>query len=189
MANKVQKFAFNLSTLSPILFFYAIVWWLQMGMNSIIVENGKINVTPAMVVVTTMGIIGVLYSFYSCAFVKICRDKLERVTVKATSVEPCDTRVIGVVVTYILPFATFVIKDLDLRVLAICGMIILLLVCCANTVIVNPLLMIRGYHFYELSNIDGGNGFSLISRHEKIGNAQLITSVICAFDYLLIDVG
>lgn len=188
MANKLQRMLFNLSTISPIAFFFSIVWWIQCGYKEVCAEDGKIQLTAKAIVISAIGIIGLLYAFRSVLIVNIGRRKLEIVPICVSSVRSNDKLSIIAIVTYVLPFSNLILKDFDVWLtLSIIG-IVLLFIVLSNTVLPNPVLMLRGYHFYEVTTANGSNGLSMISKRKSIQDAKTVKKVIILWDYFMVEV-
>ena len=188
MANKLQRMLFNLSTISPIAFFFSIVWWIQCGCKEVCTEDGKIQITAKAIVISAIGIIGLLYVFRSILIVRTGRRKLEIVPINVSSVKSNDKFSIIAIITYILPFSNLMLKDFNVWLtLSIFG-IVLLLIAFSNTVLPNPILMLLRYHFYEMTTVNGSEGLSMISRRKSIQDAKTIKKVITLWDYFMIEV-
>ena len=187
MANKFQKLLFNLSTVSPIAVFLVAVWWIQCGVAEVTAAAGTIQLTTSSVIVSIIGLIALLFSFYSVIIVKICRKHCEVVAIQAKTVESNDRMAIGAILSYLLPFATLTLSNYNQWLSLAIFILAFLAVVLMNTVLPNPVLMCWGYHFYKISNANSAAGFTLISKREKIKNAETIQKVIPVWDYFLIE--
>lgn len=187
MANRFQKMFFNLSTLSPIAFVAVIVWWIQCGNNEFAQDNNEVHFT-AMILISIIGIFAAIFSFYSVFVVKKATKTLEYVPMSVATVKSKDTAIIVSIVTYLLPFASFIFKKYNWWIILGIGVIALLALILSNAVWPNPILFVWNYHFYEVSNINGGEEFSLISKKKSIKNSKTINNVITVWDYMLIEV-
>ena len=188
MANKLQRMLFNLSTISPIAFFFNVVWWIQCGYKEVCTEDGKIRLTVKAIVISVIGIIGLFYAFRSVLIVNIGRRKLEIVPISVSSIRSNDKLSIIAIVTYVFPFSNLILKDFDVWLtLSIIG-IVLLFIVLSNTVLPNPILMLRGYHFYEVTTVNGSDGISMISKRKSIQDAKTIKKVIILWDYFMVEV-
>ena len=188
MINKLQKFLFNLSTASPIVVFTVIVWWIQCGKAEIIAEDGTVDITVKAMLISLFGILGFVFSLYSALIVWLGRKKCELVRVTASSVRSKDSWVLGALVAHILPFSNLALEDYNIGLSLSIITIVLLIIALSNTVYPNPLLLFLGrFHFYEISNVDGGEGFLLISKRKSIKNAQIVKKVITVWDYMMIE--
>ena len=178
MSNKLQRMLFNVSTLSPIAFFFSIVWWIQCGCKEVCTDDGKIQITAKAIVISIFGIIGLLSVFISIIIVRTGCRKLETVPISVSSVKSNDKLSTAAIVTYILPFSNLILKDFNVWLtLSIVG-IVLLLIILSNTVLPNPILMLRGYHFYKVTTVNGSDGLSMISKRKSIQDAKTINRVI-----------
>lgn len=188
MANKFQKMLFNLSTLSPIVFFLVVVWWIQCGVKEVTLETGEIHLTAKAITISVIGLLCLLYALYSALLVKISQKKLEIVPISVNSVKSKGSFAFAVIIAYVLPFSNLVLADYNTWLsLSIAGLALLFLFM-SNTVWPNPVLMLVGYHFYEISNINGSEELLLISRRDSIQDAKTIKKVIALWNYLMIEV-
>ncbi len=129
----------------------------------------------------------VVFSFYGVAFVKICLKKLERIPIAIDSISSNDGWVIAVIVTYALPLASFVFEGSNLYISGALLVAAGLFLATCNNIYPNPLLVLAGYHFYKVTNIDGGGEICLLSKRDSIHNREAIQSVVCAFNYLTVE--
>ncbi|MCR5636690.1 MAG: hypothetical protein K6F76_05905 [Clostridiales bacterium] len=188
MANKLQKMLFNLSTISPILFFACIVWWIQRGAKEVLAKDGTICLTEKAIFISVIGILGLFYAFYSVLIVKTGCRKLEIVPISVNSVKSNDKYSVVAIISYVLPFSNLVLADYNIWLsLSIIG-IALLFLFISNVVWPNPILMLCKYHFYEILTANGSNGLSLISTRKSIQDAKTIKKVIALWDYFMIEV-
>lgn len=172
MAGKIQKILFSLSTISPVLICFAVVWGLT-G-NSIAVS-------------IVFGSAGLLLSLYVLLFVSVYKKKYEITPVAIDSVSPDDKLVIGYIVSYIVPFASIVFKDFNPVLSLAIGAIIGIVLSVSNFICPNPLLLAFGYHFYRVSTVDGADDYCLISRRPTIPNKATIRYVRTVFGYFLVE--
>jgi hypothetical protein len=188
MANKFQRMLFNLSTISPIAFFFSVVWWIQRGCSVVCTEDGGIHLSAKAIVISVIGVVGLLYAFRSIMIVRTGCKKLEIVPISVSSVRSNDKLSIIAIVTYVLPFSNLILKDFSVWLtLSIIG-IVLLFIVLSNTVLPNPILMLRGYHFYEVTTVNGSEGISMISKRKSIQDAKTIKKVFTVWDYFMIEV-
>lgn len=187
MANRFQKLLFNLSTISPIIFFAAVVWWIQCGNSEIIQDNNAIHFTAKAIIISVVGIIGLIFSFYSVIVVKLS-NQTEIVPISVASVKSKDRMIIGAIASYLLPLANFVFADYILLISIVIAIIAMLALVLTNTVWPNPILILWGYHFYEISNANGSEELPLISTRKSIQNSKTINKVITLWDYFMIEV-
>lgn len=187
MANRSQKLLFNLSTIAPIAFFAVVVWWIQCGKSEIIQENSTVHITTKAIIISAIGIIGLMLSFYSVIVVKLSK-RTEIVPINVASVTSKDGMAVGAIVSYILPFASFAFEDINLGVSLAVAFIALVALVLTNTVWPNPVLLLWKYHFYEVSTENGSNELPLISQRKSIQDAKTITMVKTLWDYFLIEV-
>lgn len=179
---------FNLSTISPIAFFFSVVWWIQRGYSVGCTEDDEIHLSVKAIVISVIGVVGLIYAFRSVLIVRTGCKKLEFVPISVSSVKSNDKLSIVAIVTYVLPFSNLMLKDFNTWLtLSIIG-IALLFIILSNTVLPNPILMFRGYHFYEVTTVNGSDGIPMISKRKSIQNAKTINKVITLWDYFMIEV-
>lgn len=188
MSNKLQQILFNLSTFSPIVFFFCLVWWIQNGTDELGIGNGTINITLKSIVISVIGIIGLFYTFYPVFIVNKSCKTLERVAISVSSVISKDNSSVGAIITYIFPFSNLVFEEINLYVLLIIISIAILFLFRINTVLPNPILILLGYHFYQITTGNGSEELPLISKRKSIHDAKTIKKVVIAWDYFMIEV-
>ena len=188
MANKLQRMLFNLSTISPIAFFFSVVWWIQRGCSVGCTEDGEIHLSVEAIIVSVVGVVGLLYAFHSFLIVRTGCKKLEIVPISISSVKSNDKLSIVSIVTYVLPFSNLILKDFNGWLTLLIIGIVLLFIVLSNAVLPNPILMLHGYHFYEVTTVNGSDGISMISKRKSIQNAKTIKKVITLWDYFMIEV-
>ena len=188
MANWLQRMLFNLSTASPISSFICVVWWIQHGSEELLMEAGKYHITAKAIIVSIIGIFGLVYAFYSVLIVKVSIKKLEIVPISVSSVKSTDKKAIAAVITYISPFSNILLKDYDFWISLSIIVIAILFVLLSNTVWPNPILILLGYHFYEISNVNGSEELLLVSTRKTIQNVKTINKVITLWNYFMIEV-
>lgn len=189
MANKLQKTLFNLSTMSPLASILAIVYWLENGVKIFSKQANKTQLDNTAVILVIIILVSISFAFYSMWFVKICRKKLEQIPIKIEGIVPNDIWVIAVLLSYALPTAGVVFKDLNLYISVIVILFWLLFLALSNTILPNPLLMLLGYHFYKITTVDGSSDVILLSKRKSIQNRNTVKTVITAFHYLAIEGG
>lgn len=188
MANRLQKMLFNLSTLSPIAFFIAVVWWIQCGLTEVVLETGNIHLTCKAVTISAIGLIAIIFAFYSVFLVKISCENLEIVPVSATAVKSKGSLAVCAIISYILPFSNLVLDEYNGWLTVVIVGIALIFLFLSNTVWPSPVLLLFGYHFYEIANVNGGDEFPMISKRIAIKDAKTIKKVITLWDYFMIEV-
>lgn len=188
MANRIQKMLFNLSTISPIAFFFVVVWWIQCGVSEVSTETGEIHFTSKAIAFSVIGLIGLLYTFYSVLIVKAGRKKLEIVPISVNSVKSKENLAVCTIISYIFPFSNLVLANYNIWLLLSIVVLAMVFLFLSNTVWPSPVLILWGYHFYEISNANGGEEFPLISTRKSIKDAQTIKKVITLWDYFMVEV-
>lgn len=187
MANKAQKLLFNLSTMSPLVLIFAIVYWLEKDVKLFSEQEDKIQINVIAVALIMIISISVAFSFYSSWFVRACNKKLERIPIGVDGVVPNDTWVIVVLLSYALPAAGVVFKELNIYISIVVILLLILFLALSNTILPNPILMLQGYHFYKITTVDGSSDIILLSRRKSIQNRSAVNTVMIAFHYLAIE--
>lgn len=187
MANKFQKLLFNLSTMSPLVLIFAIVYWIEKDIELFLMEANETHVNIISIIIIAIITISAAFSFYSIAFVLLCRKKMERMPISVDSIVPNDTWVIVVLLSYALPAAGIVFQDTNLYISIAVILFWILFLALSNAIIPNPLSMIWGYHFYKISTVDGSTDICLLSMRRGIHNRKSINTVMIAFNYLAIE--
>ena len=187
MANKFQKLLFNLSTMSPLALIFSIAYCLEKEMTVFSKETGELQMGIFEIVLILIILISSFFSFYSIWFLRICQKKLERIPIRVDSIVPNDSWVIVVLLSYALPAAGIVFKDINIYISAVVILCWVLFLALSNTIIPNPLLMLQGYHFYKITTVDGSSDICLLSKRRGIHNRNLVKTVMVAFNYLAIE--
>lgn len=97
----------------------------------------------------------------------------------------CDNRVVAYIISYMLPLASILIKDFNLYISLVIVGAIVLIAPFVNTAVPNPLLMLQGYHFYEVETENGAT-YVLISKRKLRSNGD-VKRVKRVFEFLLLD--
>ena len=171
MANNIQKIIYNMSSVSPVLFIMGIVWILQM---------------KSFYVPIILFSIFVLVNILFCVSFSYGKKHVETMTIIVENIESYDSWIINYVITYLFPFSSFVIKEINLFILLGLSIIIFLILNLVLGVSPNPFLVLKKYHFYKATLKNGVSGYIIISK-KKICNKKNITKVYRIFDYFLID--
>ena len=145
MANRMQKLLFNISTVSPMGFILACVYWVQQNVPQIVDEvTGKVVLQKQHYFLLFFLVFCFCWSFYGNFFIKKSKQKLERVPIAIDSVSCSDGWAIGIFVAYAVPLASFVFEDYN-QLITICIMSVLLIIATlSNAVLPSPLLIIKG---------------------------------------------
>lgn len=187
MANKLQKLLFNLSTMSPLIVIFTIVYWLEQDISIVSRQEGKTHLNIVAVVLVIIAFASISFSTYGLWFVKACNKKLERIPIGIDGIVPHDVWVIAVLLSYVLPTAGVVFKDLNPCSHIVVILFGLLFLALSNTILPNPLLMLRGYHFYKITTIDGSGDIILLSKRKDIQNRNAVKTAMIAFHYMAIE--
>ncbi|WP_035287944.1 hypothetical protein [Clostridium sp. KNHs214] len=173
MGNIVQKFIYNVSTVAPLSFIFALVWYLQK-------ETLKVPLISIAVGIVLIVLFSVSFSYG--------KTHIAPIIIRTNDISPYDGWVVLYVLSYALPFASMAIKDFDVTICAILGVILAVVAPYVNTSIPNPLLWVKQYHFYQVSGEHGMSGYTVISKR-KLRRSKDLGTVNRIFDFLLLDTG
>ena len=171
MANKLQKLIYNISVASPLLIVFAFIWYMQ---------KRRWTISIICLIVAIFLIICILRSF------SYGRKNFAPIKIRTNDITPNDGWIVVYIITYILPFASMIIDNLNLTVCSIVAFAITFIAAYVNTAIPNPILFFRGYHFYVVATENGISGYVLISKR-KLRKRQDLKRVYRVFEYLLLD--
>ncbi len=176
MANKLQKIIYVLSSFSPVLITFDIVWWWQGGH-----KLQTVNITQILILgIAVAAIIALFISF------RFARGALAIETVQLNGFVSTDMWVLAYIGTYILPFGSLLISDFHIKILAVIILILLIVVSIANIKLPNPLLMMKGYHFFNVGVEGAASDYVFISRR-KLQGPDNVHYVKQLFNFILID--
>ncbi len=171
MANGLQKLIYNMSVASPILVVFALVWYIQ---------KKSWTIPIICVVVAVVLILCMLKSF------SYGKKHLAPIQIRTSDISPSDGWIVVYIITYILPFASMIINDLNLIMCSVVAFAIAVIAAYVNTAIPNPILFFQRYHFYSISAENGISGYVLISKR-KLRKKQDLKVVNRVFEFLLLD--
>ena len=172
MVNKLHQICFSLSSTAPVLFCFAIVWYIQ-----------KQNYIWSIVAV----VLGVLMTSYAPIFIGFCKKKVQVITVKINKVDTNNHAVWAYIISYLVPIAGVIGEEVNIIVTVIILFVLGILLPLCNFVFPNPILLVGGYNFYKAETIDGADGYCLISKRKKISDASSIKYIQNIFGYYLIE--
>lgn len=171
MANIIQKMIYNFSAFAPLCFIFSILWFLQKHTRKV----------PILFLC-----IGVILIFcLACSF-SYGKKHVAPIIIQVTDISPYDNWIVAYIISYLLPFASMAIKDFDMLVSGIIAAILILVVPFVNSSIPNPLLFLRGYHFYQVSSENGVSGYTLICKR-NLRKAKDVRRVQRIFEFVLLD--
>lgn len=170
MANIFQKCLYMLSSISPIGFIVAIIWFFQ-----------KKSIIVPIICISVFVIIDVLFF----VFFRYAKKSLASININVIEVASADLWIGGYFVSYIIPLGSVMVDEWNVIVCGIVGCLLLLAVTVVNDSTPNPLLFFVKYHFYKVKT-ENGLEYTLLSRR-KIRNKESIKVVGRWFEYLLIE--
>lgn len=173
MANKLQKVIYNLSVAAPLLLAFSFVW---------IFQKKTCTVPIICIAIAIILIICLLQSF------SYGRKHFAPITIRTSEISPNDGWIVVYIISYILPFTSLVIDEVNVLIFGLVGLVIALGSAFSNSPIPNPILFCLKYHFYSVSAENGVAGYILISRR-KLRKKQDLKKVNRVFEFLLLDTG
>ena len=178
MANRLQKFIYFFSAVSPILLMLAIVWLIEKSSWAAPVSvSWKIPII--LIIIAVMSIIIFNFSF------NYGKKHLQSINVIGNNYSNDDSWIIGYVITYLFPFAELKFEDYILPIVAVLIGILLIVFTFTDCVTPHPILYIRKYHFYTFDVEGAASGYHLISRN-KIRSAKDVKRVSQIYEFLLL---
>lgn len=160
-----------MSVASPLIIAFAFIWFIQKKSCTI----------PIICVLLAVGLIICMLISFSYG-----KKHLAPIFIRASNISPNDGWIVIYLTTYILPFASIAINDLNLNMCFIVAFIILIVAAHLNTAIPNPILFLLRYHFYSVNAENGVSGYVLISKR-KLRKKQDVKAVKRVFEFLLVD--
>lgn len=172
MPNFLQKWLYNLSAGAPLLLVFSIVWYCEKKTWTVPIICACVSIA-----LTVLMLVAFAYG----------KRNLPPVAITVTDVAPHDAWIVAYIVSYLLPFASMAMEDYNLLLFFAISAAVVLLAPFVNSAVPNPLLVLCGYHFYQITAENGVSGYVLISRR-RIRNAKTIKLVNRVFEFLLEDV-
>lgn len=169
--NTLSKIIYNLSTAVPLLITFAIAWYIR---------NDDYVIPLAIVGAGVLLFVLLIIMFFSG------KKHLSPTSIRVSDISPHDSWLVGYVISYILPFGNVVFDDFNFTVCVVIAFILLCLLPFINDNPPNPLLFMRGYHFYQISTENGISGYLLLSKR-KLRKKQDVKVVGRMFEFLLLD--
>lgn len=170
MINRFQKGIWTLSISVPILIGFAVSWWVM-----------KKTWMPSVIslMVALLLTIGLIISY------KNAIKELSAVDVKVKKVTQNDRPIIAFMISYILPFGSFAFDKYNPAIFFGAATLVYLVMVFSNSMSANPLLFLRGYHFYDIE-CENGIGNYLLMTKKTIRNKDDIGIVNRVTEYFLI---
>lgn len=112
-------------------------------------------------------------------------ERLERLPISLAKAKSADKEVIGFVIAYALPLIFKGDGNLDLGSWLLAGIMLVFVLLTTHTLLVNPVLGLIGFHFYEVETKQGVT-YLLITRRQ-INNILSVDSVVQLSEYGLFE--
>lgn len=173
MPNFLQKWIYNLSSAAPLCLIFAFVWWTDK--QTWIVPLVFIGLSVALII------------SFEVSFAYSKRN-LPPISIRIEEVSPHDAWIVAYLISYAVPFASLMIDDFNVGLSCAIALVIILIAPFVNSAVPNPLLFVRGFHFYQVKAKNGVSGYVLISKR-KIRKATEIRHTQRVFEFLLLDEG
>lgn len=171
MLSRFAKALLVTTSFAPVLLTYAFVLFLEGA------AVWKIAILITITVVFSLLCINILYA---------SKRQLEQVSFPIQSIKTADGEVVGFLVAYLLPFASFASSKINTSVLVFVMILFFLLIWSTNAYHINPLLSLFGYNFYEVSTVQNIT-FLLITRRD-LRSTKSIGYVVQLTDYMVLDI-
>ena len=178
MPSKTMQFSLTITSMAPVGLVYAVLFWFDgKPWSTWSVGKTKAVICLAVVVLLVATCLGSLWFFSN-------KPKLRSLDID--SLRPADAPAIGFVVTYLLPVAFETSFKVEWPVLVTVFALLTFLVYVSDTYLVNPLLRLFRFHFYEITTEDGIT-YTLVSRW-KIRNTEAPVDVRRGSDFMYLHV-
>ena len=146
MANKFQKLLYNLSAISPILWIFSALWYL---------EKSEVFVS---VLSTGIGIVLAVYYF---VLIYLCKNKMAKISIITQEIIPNDKWLIGYLIAYAIPFTSLAFDDINVIIFSL-----------VSIVIVTPLFKRLEINFNPRSHVGATKTESLMNCNGKYFNPR-----------------
>lgn len=171
MGNTLQRIIYYASCATPIAFTFSIVWCIQ--------EHTCL--VPSIIILVGIFILIVFKKSFSYAL-----KSSQITTVNVIEVIPKDGWVLAYIISYLFPFVSFVIDDVDYLLFGMLSLLFVIIAGCMHSATPNPILWAFGYHFYELKSKHGMSGY-IYACKGKVCTPKDIKTAGRYFDLLLIE--
>lgn len=171
MGNLLQRIIYYASCATPITITFSIVWSFQ----------EQTYLVPAIMI-----LIGILILLFFKKSFSYALKSAQITMVTVSEVIPKDGWVLAYIISYLFPFVSFVIEDVDYLLFGILSVLFVIVAVCTHSATPNPILWVFGYHFYELKSEHGMSGY-IYACKGKLCTPKDIKTAKRYFDLLLID--
>ncbi len=173
MANKLQKFLFTASALSPLLICAAGVHWYNVGLTSAVVF---------------IGILGLLLSLYAPLSVFFFK-KLPPTKVTIENTDEVDREhLLKFTFVWLSPLVGIILKGEYIWVFVTIGLICAGLLSLSNTCIPNLYFILMGYHYHKVKTTTNDKQRYMLSKRGSISDRSSVRKVVTVFNDLWIEV-
>lgn len=132
--------------------------------------------------------IGIILAVYAFIFIRLCLKKLPSLSVTVESIASDDGVNLAYLSSHLVPLIGVIWKDNIIIRLAI-AIIAIIFFFMARNIGFCPILLLCGYHCYQVSLSTGVQNCFLISTRPSIRSIKQISTVVRVCDSLLIDEG
>ena len=171
MPNNLQAMIYKFSAVTPVAFIFALVWLKEKG--------------TWLIPVISAGVGGILIILFAVSF-KYAKAHVAPIAINVTEITPADKWFFAYVISYMIPFASIAISSFNPWITLAVSLLLVLALAMMNSPFPNPLLYVRGYHFFAVSAENGVKEYVLISK-QRLRNTNQIKTVKRLFEYLLYD--
>lgn len=173
MINRLQIYLYKVSYISPLL--------IMIGISLLLQDFIWKWYIPFLV-------IGIITGIYAFVFIRLCLEKLPSLPVTVESIAPDDRVIIAYLSSHLVPLIGVIWQDNIIIRLAI-GIMAVIFLFMARNIGFCPVLLLGGYHCYQVSLSTGVQNCILISTRPSIRSINQISTVVRVCDSLLIDEG
>lgn len=140
-----------------------------------------------------MVICAILFLLGGCLFMRFAESCGERISVanQIAQVSPSGQWLPVLFGSYLIPIIGLLVASIDFCWIIALVFAVMVIALVSRNIPPAAFLLCIGYHFYEISFVNGAGGYNLISKRKTIDNPKIITRVIRLFenDYWLLEKG
>lgn len=171
MANKLQKFIYNLSAVAPMGIVFSALLYAEKGKSLLCLVGGCVS------------LIIIIYEF---VFIFLSKKRFPPIIQGFKDVSNNDKLVISYVITYLLPFSSLVVDSINWKLIFPICFVAALIMAFSNFTIPNPMLFLAGYHFYSAKTDNGAQSIVIISKRADYRSADEIKKCRRIFEDLVV---
>lgn len=172
MLSKFSIFMLAITSVSPVFLTYAFILYLE--------DKSFIKI---LIVISIL-----LICMLICLFLlKYSRQKLERMRFQIKKIRTVDSDIFSFFIAYLFPFISLDSNNINESVLIFILFMFVIIVLGTHSYSTNPILILFGYHFYEVSTPT--NVTYLLMTKRNLRNVKEIKQIVQISDYMVLDTG